>query len=153
MAFDKAKEYLKQFGLEDRIMEFETSSATVELAAEAVGCEPARIAKTLSFKVEENCILIVAAGDAKVDNKKYKAQFHTKAKMLAFEEVEGLVGHAVGGVCPFGVKEGVIVYLDESLRRFEKVYPACGSGNSAVELTLPELEQTSGCRALIDVCK
>ena len=153
MAFDKAKEYLKQFGLEDRIMEFETSSATVELAAEAVGCEPARIAKTLSFKVEENCILIVAAGDAKVDNKKYKAQFHTKAKMLAFEEVEGLVGHAVGGVCPFGVKEGVIVYLDESLRRFEKVYPACGSGNSAVELALPELEQTSGCRAWIDVCK
>lgn len=153
MAFDKAKEYLKQFGLEDRIMEFKTSSATVELAAEAVGCEPARIAKTLSFKVEDGCILIVAAGDAKVDNKKYKAKFHTKAKMLAFEEVEELVGHTVGGVCPFGVKEGVTVYLDESLRRFEKVYPACGSSNSAVELTLPELEQTSGCAAWIDVCK
>lgn len=153
MAFEKAKEYLKQFGLENRIMVFNTSSATVELAAEAVGCEPARIAKTLSFKVEERCILIVAAGDARVDNKKYKAQFHTKAKMLTFDEVEGLTGHAVGGVCPFGVKDGVKVYLDESLRRFETVYPACGSSNSAVELTLSELEQASGCEAWIDVCK
>jgi len=153
MAFEKAKEYLKQFGLENRIMVFNTSSATVELAAEAVGCEPARIAKTLSFKVEERCILIVAAGDARVDNKKYKAQFHTKAKMLTFDEVEGLTGHAVGGVCPFGVKDGVKVYLDESLRRFETVYPACGSSNSAVELTLSELEQASGCEAWIDVCR
>lgn len=153
MAFEKAKEYLKQFGLENRIMVFNTSSATVELAAEAVGCEPARIAKTLSFKVEERCILIVAAGDARVDNKKYKAQFHTKAKMLTFDEVEGLTGNAVGGVCPFGVKDGVKVYLDESLRRFETVYPACGSSNSAVELTLSELEQASGCEAWIDVCK
>lgn len=153
MAFEKAKEYLKQFGLENRIMVFSTSSATVELAAEAVGCEPARIAKTLSFKVEERCILIVAAGDARVDNKKYKARFHTKAKMLTFDEVEGLTGHAVGGVCPFGVKDGVKVYLDESLRRFETVYPACGSSNSAVELTLSELEQASGCEAWIDVCR
>lgn len=153
MAFEKAKEHLKKFGLEDRIMVFETSSATVELAAEAVGCEPARIAKTLSFLVEDGCILVVAAGDARVDNKKYKAQFHTKAKMLSFEEVEERIGHGVGGVCPFGVKEGVKVYLDESLKRFERVYPACGSSNSAVELTLPELERASGCEAWIDVCK
>ena len=153
MAFEKAKEHLKKFGLEERIMVFDTSSATVELAAEAVGCEPARIAKTLSFLVEDGCILVVAAGDARVDNKKYKAQFHTKAKMLSFEEVEDRTGHGVGGVCPFGVKEGVKVYLDESLKRFERVYPACGSSNSAVELTLPELEQASGCEAWIDVCK
>lgn len=153
MAFEKAKEHLKKFGLEERIMVFDTSSATVELAAEAVGCEPARIAKTLSFLVEDGCILVVAAGDARVDNKKYKAQFHTKAKMLSFEEVEARTGHGVGGVCPFGVKEGVKVYLDESLRRFERVYPACGSSNSAVELTLPELERASGCEAWIDVCK
>ena len=153
MAFDKAKEYLKQFGLENRIMVFDTSSATVDLAAQAVGCEPARIAKTLSFKVGDDCVLIVAAGDARIDNSKYKAQFHTKAKMLAPDEVETLVGHAIGGVCPFGVKEGVKVYLDVSLRRFESVYPACGSSNSAVELTLPELEKASGCEAWIDVCK
>lgn len=153
MAFEKAKEYLKQFDLEDKIMVFDTSSATVELAAEAVGCELAKIAKTLSFKVDDRCILIVAAGDAKIDNKKYKSVFHTKAKMLAFEEVEAMTGHAVGGVCPFGVKEGITVYLDESLKRFETVYPACGSSNSAVELTLPELERTSGCKAWVDVCK
>lgn len=153
MAFERAKDHLKQFGLEDRIMVFDTSSATVELAAEAVGCEPARIAKTLSFKVEEGCVLIVAAGDARVDNKKYKEQFHTKAKMLSFDEVEELTGHAVGGVCPFGAKEGAKVYLDASLKRFERVYPACGSANSAVELTLPELEQASGCDAWVDVCK
>ena len=153
MACERAEEHLKQFGLEDRIMVFDTSSATVELAAEAVGCEPARIAKTLSFQTGDGCILIVAAGDARIDNKKYKAQFHTKAKMLSFEEVEELTGHTVGGVCPFGVKEGVTVYLDESLRRFEKVYPACGSSNSAVELTFPELERASGCEAWIDVCK
>lgn len=153
MAFEKAKEHLRKFGLEDRILVFDTSSATVELAAEAVGCEPARIAKTLSFQVEDGCILVVAAGDARVDNKKYKAQFHTKAKMLSFDEVEALTGHAVGGVCPFGAREGVKVYLDASLRRFEKVYPACGSSNSAVELTLPELERASGCGAWIDVCK
>lgn len=153
MAFERAKEHLKKFGLEKQVMVFDTSSATVELAAEAVGCEPARIAKTLSFKMEDECILIVAAGDAKIDNKKYKAQFHTKAKMLSFDEVEALTGHAVGGVCPFGVKEGVKVYLDESLKRFEVVYPACGSSNSAVKLTLPELERASGCESWIDVCK
>jgi len=153
MSFDKAKEYLKQFGLDSHVMVFDKSSATVELAAEAVGCEPARIAKTLSFKVGDACILIVAAGDARIDNSKYKAQFHTKAKMLAFDEVEEQIGHAVGGVCPFGVKEGVKVYLDASLKRFESVYPACGSDNSAVELTLEELEQSSGYEAWIDVCK
>ena len=153
MAFEKAKEYLKQFGLENRILVFDTSSATVDLAAQAVGCEPARIAKTLSFKVGDDCVLIVAAGDARIDNSKYKAQFHTKAKMLAPEEVEILVGHAIGGVCPFGVKEGVKVYLDVSLRRFESVYPACGSSNSAVELTLSELETASGSEGWIDVCK
>lgn len=153
MAFDRAKEYLKQFGLDSHVMVFDTSSATVELAAQAVGCEPARIAKTLSFKVGEECILIVAAGDARIDNSKYKAQFHTKAKMLAFDEVEERIGHAVGGVCPFGVKEGVKIYLDASLKRFESVYPACGSSNSAVELTLEELEQASGYEAWIDVCK
>lgn len=153
VAFDRAKEYLKQFGLDSHVMVFDTSSATVELAAQAVGCEPARIAKTLSFKVGEECILIVAAGDARIDNSKYKARFHTKAKMLAFDEVEEKIGHAVGGVCPFGVKEGVKIYLDASLKRFESVYPACGSSNSAVELTLEELEQASGYEEWIDVCK
>lgn len=153
MAFDKAKEYLKQFGLDNRVKEFEVSSATVELAAQAVGCEPERIAKTLSFQVGEDSVLIVAAGDARIDNSKYKAQFHTKAKMLAFEEVEARIGHAVGGVCPFGVNEGVKVYLDTSLKRFEVVYPACGSSNSAVELTIAELEQASGYDSWIDVCK
>lgn len=153
VAFERAKAYLTQFGLEDRVMEFDVSSATVELAAEAVGCEPAHIAKTLSFKVDDQCILIVAAGDAKVDNKKYKAQFHTKAKMLSFEEVEELTGHAVGGVCPFGVKAGVRVFLDVSLKRFEIVYPACGSSNSAVKLTIEELEKASGYESWIDVCK
>lgn len=153
MSFEKAKEYLKQFGLDSHVMVFDTSSATVELAAEAVGCEPARIAKTLSFQVGEECILIVAAGDARIDNSKYKAQFHTKAKMLASDEVEERIGHGVGGVCPFGVKEGVKVYLDASLKRFESVYPACGSSNSAVDLTLEELEHSSGYEAWIDVCK
>ncbi len=153
MSFDRAKEYLKQFGLENRVMVFDTSSATVELAAEAVGCEPARIAKSLSFKVGDGSILIVAAGDARVDNAKYKAQFHTKAKMLHHDEVEQEIGHAVGGVCPFGVKDGVKIYLDTSLKRFDSVYPACGSGNSAVKLTLEELEQVSGYEAWIDVCK
>jgi prolyl-tRNA editing enzyme YbaK/EbsC (Cys-tRNA(Pro) deacylase) len=153
MSFDRAKEYLKQFGLESHVMEFDVSSATVELAAEAVGCEPARIAKTLSFQVGDESILIVAAGDARIDNSKYKAYFHTKAKMLPFDEVEEKIGHAVGGVCPFGVKEGVKVYLDTSLKRFESVYPACGSSNSAVKLTMEELERSSGYKAWIDVCK
>lgn len=153
MSFEKAKVYLETFGFEDKIQEFEISSATVELAAEAVGCEPARIAKTLSFKVEDRAILIVAAGDAKVDNPKYKARFHTKAKMLTPEEVTELVGHSVGGVCPFGVEAGVTIFLDESLKRFDVVYPACGSGNSAVGLTIAELEKCSGYEAWVDVCK
>lgn len=134
-------------------MEFATSSATVELAAEAVGCEPARIAKTLSFKVGDTPILIVAAGDAKIDNPKYKAQFHTKAKMLTREEVEEKIGHAVGGVCPFAVNEGVEIYLDKSLKRFETVYPAAGSSNSAIQMTMEELEKYSGSSRWIDVCK
>ena len=139
MSIEKAKNYLKQFGADSRVLEFDVSSATVELAAQAVGCEPARIAKTMSFRTNDGVILIVAAGDAKVDNPKYKARFGCKAKMLAFEEVEPEIGHAVGGVCPFGVNKNVTVFLDESLRRFETVFPACGSSNSAIELSIPEL--------------
>ena len=153
MAIDKVKAYFAEFGREGDVMEFPTSSATVELAAQAVGCEPARIAKTLSFRTNDGVILIVAAGDAKINNPKYKARFGCKARMLAFEEVEPEIGHAVGGVCPFGVNEGVTVFLDESLRRFETVFPACGSSNSAIELTIPELEKYSGFKAWVDVCK
>ena len=153
MAIEAVREYLKPFGLEGKIQEFDVSSATVELAAQAVGCEPARIAKTLSFKVDGKAVLIVAAGDAKVDNGKFKAQFHTKAKMLTCEEVEPLTGHAVGGVCPFAVRDGAAVYLDRSLRRFETVFPACGSAHSAIELTIPQLMQCSGSGEWIDVCK
>lgn len=153
MAIEKVREYFKAFGMEDRILEFDVSSATVELAAQAVGCEPERIAKTLSFMLPEGPILIVAAGDAKVDNRKFKDQFHTKAKMLTPDEVTELVGHAIGGVCPFGINDGVTVYLDESLKRFETVFPACGSSNSAIELTIPDLEKYSGYSAWIDVCK
>ena len=153
MVFDRAKEYLKQFGLEDKVLEFEVSSATVELAAAVLGCEGKRIAKTLSFSVNGEPILIVAAGDAKIANPKYKAQFGTKAAMLSYEDAEKLIGHAVGGVCPFAVNEGVLVYLDESLKRFETVFPACGSSNSAIELSIPELEKYSGFKEWIDVCK
>lgn len=153
MAFDIAKAHLEKYGLADRVQEFEVSSATVELAAQAVGCEPAHIAKTLSFMTGEGPVLIVAAGDAKVDNRKYKDFFHVKAKMLSPQEVEELVGHSVGGVCPFGIKEGVKVYLDESLKRFDIVYPACGSANSAVRLAIAELEQCSGFDSWVDVCK
>ena len=153
MSLEKVKDYFRQFGLEDRILEFETSSATVELAAEAAGCEPKRIAKTLSFKVNDTCVLIVAAGDAKVDNAKYKAEFATKAKMLSPEEAFIMIGHAVGGICPFAVNEGVKVYLDCSLKRFSTVFPACGSSNSAIELTLDELEKYSNYITWIDVCK
>ncbi len=153
MAIEKVREYFKGLGIEDRILEFEVSSATVALAAEAVGCEPERIAKTLSFKVDDKAILIVAAGDAKIDNPKYKAEFSTKAKMLTPDEAEALVGHAVGGVCPFAVNDGVAVYLDESLKRFECVYPAAGSSNSAIGLSINELEQYSGFLKWIDVCK
>lgn len=153
MSIEKASEYLKLCGLEDRIQVFSVSSATVELAALAVGCEPARIAKTLSFLCDGQAVLIVVAGDAKVDNAKYKGQFHTKAKMLSPDEVTALVGHSVGGVCPFGIKDGIRVFLDESLKRFDIVYPACGSANSAVKLTIPDLERSSGYEAWIDVCK
>jgi prolyl-tRNA editing enzyme YbaK/EbsC (Cys-tRNA(Pro) deacylase) len=153
MAIEKVREYFKQRKIEDRIVEFDVSSATVELAALAVGCEPKRIAKTLSFKVNEKPILIVVAGDAKIDNPKYKAQFLVKAKMLAPEEVVELIGHAIGGVCPFGINEGVTVYLDESLKRFETIFPACGSSNSAIELTIEELEKYSNYSLWVDVCK
>ncbi len=153
MAIEKVREYFTTKGIEDRIQEFEVSSATVALAAQALGCEENRIAKTLSFQVQEKIVLVVAAGDARIDNPKYKAFFGAKAKMLAFEDAENLIGHAVGGVCPFAVNEGVEVYLDESLKRFETVFPACGSSNSAIELTLQELEEYSGFIAWIDVCK
>lgn len=153
MAIEKVKAYFKQYGMEERIREFDVSSATVELAAAALHCEPQRIAKTLSFMVGDQVVLVVAAGDAKIDNHKYKEQFSTKAKMLSPEEVETLVGHAVGGVCPFAVNEGVDVYLDVSLKRFETVFPAGGSSNSAIELTIAELEKYSGFAGWIDVCK
>ena len=153
MAIERVREYFQAYGIEDRIQEFDVSSATVELASAALHCEPCRIAKTLSFLVGEQPVLIVAAGDVKVDNPKYKAQFGTKAKMLAPDEVEALVGHAIGGVCPFGIRAGVAVYLDESLKRFETVFPACGSSNSAIELTIAEMEQYSGYTAWIDVCR
>jgi len=141
MSIAAVREYFAQFGMADQVLEFEISSATVELAAQAVGVIPARIAKSLSFKVDGKAILIIAAGDAKVDNAKFKAHFHTKAKMLTPDEVTDLIGHAIGGVCPFAIKEGVEVYLDESMRRFETVFPAAGSGNSAIQLTCDQLEQ------------
>ena len=153
MAIDKVKEYFKQYNMENRIQEFEVSSATVELAAQALGCEGKRIAKTLSFLVDDKAILIVAAGDAKIDNPKYKQAFSCKAKMLSYEQVEELIGHAVGGVCPFAINENVMVYLDESLKRFETVFPACGSSNSAIELTISELEKHSSAIGWVDVCK
>lgn len=153
MAIEKVREYLKKWGMEANIMEFETSSATVELAAKAVGCEPERIAKTLSFRTNEDCILIVCAGDTKIDNSKFKKQFNTKAKMLPYEEVLESIGHDVGGVCPFGVNESVKIYLDASLKRFETVFPACGSENSAIELNISQLETTSNYSEWIDVCK
>ena len=153
MSIEKVKAFFSQYGMADRVQEFDVSSATVELAAQALGCEPCRIAKTLSFLVNGQPILIVAAGDAKIDNQKYKARFASKAKMLSPEEAETLIGHAVGGVCPFAVNEGVTVYLDESLKRFETVFPACGSSRSAIELTLAELETYSGFSDWVDVCK
>ena len=153
MSVEKVKEYLKQFGADRRVMEFAESSATVELAAQAIGCEPRQIAKTLSFLVEGKPVLIVAAGDAKVDNKKFKEVFHTKAKMIPFDEVEGYVGHAPGGVCPFVVSKETSVYLDESLKRFERVYPAAGNDHSAVDLSVEELEACVDNSGWIDVCK
>ncbi len=153
MSIERVREYLKKFGADTRIREFEVSSATVSLAAEALGCAPERIAKTLSFVLSDGCILIVAAGDARVDNKKFKLRFGEKAKMPSPDEAAELIGHKVGGVCPFAVNEGVRVFLDESLKRFETVFPACGSGNSAIELTISELEEFSGNPEWVDVCK
>lgn len=143
MSIERVRNYFRQYDMEQKIMEFDVSSATVELAAQALQCEPKRIAKTLSFRVNEKVVLIVMAGDAKIDNRKYKDQFVTKAKMLSAEEAAKEIGHAVGGVCPFGINEGIDVYLDESLKRFETVFPACGSSNSAIELTIAELEKYS----------
>lgn len=153
MSIEKVRPYLAERGMEARIKEFDVSSATVELAAQALGCEGKRIAKTLSFMLNSNAILIVAAGDAKVDNAKYKARFGAKAKMLTPDEAVELVGHAVGGVCPFAVNDGVSIYLDISLRRFDIVYPAAGSSNSAVELSIPELESLCPDAEWVDVCK
>lgn len=153
MSIEKVKAFFKEKGIEDRVREFDVSSATVELAAQALGCEGCRIAKSMSFKIDEKAIIIVTAGDVKIDNAKYKAKFQTKAKMLQFEEVEPMIGHRVGGVCPFAINDGVKVYLDESLKRFETVFPACGSSNSAIELTIPELEIYSNYVEWVDVCK
>ncbi len=153
MSIEKVREYFKGYGIENKILEFPVSSATVELAAKALNTEGCRIAKTLSFSVNDSPILIVTAGDAKIDNKKYKTFFGAKAKMLSFEEVEEKIGHAVGGVCPFAINDGVKVYLDESIKRFETVFPACGSSNSAIELTPKELEKYSNFIEWIDVCK
>ncbi len=153
MSVERVKDFFEKEGIADRIQEFDVSSATVELAAKALNCEGCRIAKTLSFHLDDKVILIVAAGDAKIDNRKYKDKFGKKAKMLAYEAAEPLIGHGVGGVCPFAVNEGVEVYLDESLKRFETVFPACGSSNSAIELTIPELEKYSHYKEWVDVCK
>lgn len=153
MSLEKVKEFFKKYDMEDRVKEFDVSSATVDLAAKALDTEPCRIAKTLSFMVDASPILIVAAGDTKIDNQKFKAEFHTKAKMLAPKECQDLIGHAVGGVCPFAINEGVKVYLDQSLKRFESVFPACGSSNSAVELSIEELEKYSRYTKWLDVCK
>lgn len=153
MAIEKVKEYFKQFGMADKVLEFDQSSATVDLAAEALGCEPARIAKTLSFRKDEGCLIIVMAGDAKIDNKKFKQKFGMKARMLSPEEVNTLVGHAIGGVCPFAINPDIPVYLDISMQRFSTVFPACGSGNSAIELTCEQLEKYADSLEWIDVCK
>lgn len=153
MAIEKVRKYLAQWHVEHKIQELNESSATVELAAQALGCEPERIAKSLSFQVNDGAILIVAAGDAKIDNAKYKAIFGTKAKMLGKDEVLEKIGHEVGGVCPFGVNAGVAIYLDESLKRFTTVFPACGSSNSAIELTISELETYTPYQEWVDVCK
>ncbi len=153
MSFSKAKEYLQKFKLQDRIMEFDTSSATVSMAAAAIGCTDGEIAKSLAFIVDARPILIIVAGDKKIDNPKFKEEFNTKAKMIPFDAVEELIGHAVGGVCPFGINDNVDIYLDVSLKHYEIVYPACGSSNSAVKLNLSELEQMLLYKKWVDVCK
>ena len=152
MAFEKARAFLAERGMEDRILQFDVSSATVELAAAAIGCAPQRIAKSLTFLTANGPVMVVCAGDAKIANPKYKAQFGEKAKMLSREEVTALIGHDVGGVCPFGINDGVRVYLDVSLKRFDVVYPACGNASSAVRLTPDELENLSNAIGWIDVC-
>ena len=153
MSVQRARQHLEKLGMQDRVREFEVSSATVELAALALGVEGKRIAKTLSLWLDDKVILLVTAGDAKIDNAKYRSRFGKKARMLSFEEVEPAVGHGVGGVCPFGINEGIDVYLDVSLKRFETVFPACGSDNSAVRLTPEELERCAGAKDWVDVCK
>ena len=153
MSLNNAMKYLEEKGYKDRVMIFDSSSATVELAAKAVGTEPCKIAKSLTFKVDDKPIMILCAGDVKINNQAYKAKFHQKATMLSREEVETLIGHNVGGVCPFGINAGVDVYLDESLKRFDYIYPAAGSANSAVKLTIEELETLSNYKEWIDVCK
>lgn len=153
MSYEKAKEHLKKYGLEERIIDFSASSATVKEAACALSCTEGEIAKSLSFLVDDKPILIVVAGDAKVDNSKYKQEFHKKAKMIPFDKVEEMIGHAAGGVCPFGIKNGIDVYLDQSLQKYAVVYPACGNDRSAVKLALKELEEASCYQKWVDVCK
>lgn len=153
MSLEKAKAYLREKGMEDRVIRLEDSTATVAQAAAALGVEPGMIAKTMSFLQDGQAVLILTEGTARIDNHKYKERFHVKAKMIPFEEVETWIGHAPGGVCPFGIKEGIEVYLDESLRKFEIVYPAAGDDHSAVRLTIPELEQIAGAKGWVDVCK
>ena len=153
MSLEKAKAYLTEKGYADHVIELEDSSATVQLAAQALGVEPGMIAKTMSFLIGEEAILILTEGTAKVDNRKYKDTFHMKAKMIPFEEVENWIGHAPGGVCPFGIKEGIKVYLDESLKQFDTVYPAAGNDHSAVKLTIAELEEVAGAVGWVNVCK
>lgn len=153
MSLIKAKEYLKKLNLDKNIIEFSESTATVREAAEALGCEDAEIAKTMAFLVNDEPILIVASGDKKIDNSKFKQTFHTKAKMIPFDKLEELIGHTAGGICPFGINLGVKVYLDVSLKEFDTVYPACGTSNSAVKLTLEDLEKSSNFIKYIDVCK
>lgn len=153
MSVEKVKDYFRKFNMESRIREFDVSSATVELAAKALDCEPERIAKSLAFLVDGKAVLVVASGDAKIDNRKFKDKFAVKAKMMTPDEVESMIGHAVGGVCPFGINEGVQVYLDESLKRFSMVFPACGSSNSVIELSIRELELYSHFTEWVDVCK
>ena len=153
MSIERVRKYFRECGIEERIKEFDVSSATVELAAKALGCEECRIAKSLSFRLGEDAIIVVTAGDARIDNAKYKSHFGGKAKMLSHDDAATLVGHSVGGVCPFAVNTGVKIYLDESLKRFETVFPACGSSNSAIELTIDELEEYSGSISWVDVCK
>ena len=153
MSIEKVKAYFKRFNMEDKVIVLEQSSATVELAAKALGIEEARIAKTMSFLIDENPILVVAAGDTKIDNKKYKEKFHTKAKMIPFDFVEKYIGHTPGGVCPFGINDNINVYLDNSLKRFQTVFPAAGSSNSAIELNINELEKFSNSKEWVDICK